>query len=139
MVNGMKRRLRGLGVAGKALSALALFGGLLLGSAALGAAELQTASPESVGFDSERLTRLSTLAADYVDQGKLAGVVTLVNRGGKIVFTDTVGHRAINDKAPLKHTDLFRIYSMTKPITAIAAMQLYERGAFHMSLSLIHI
>ena len=45
MVNGMKRRLRGLGVAGKALSALALFGGLLLGSAALGAAELQTATP----------------------------------------------------------------------------------------------
>ena len=133
MVSAMKRWLRVLCFEGRALSAAALFGGLLLGSAALGAAELQTATPESVGIDSERLTRLSTLAADYVEQGKLAGVVTLVNRGGKIVFTDTVGHRAINDKTPLKHTDLFRIYSMTKPITAIAAMQLYERGAFHMS------
>ena len=133
MVSAMKRWLRVLCLEGRALLAVALFGVLLLGSAALGAAELQTATPESAGFDSERLTRLSTLAADYVDQGKLAGVVTLVNRGGKIVFTDTVGHRAINDKTPLNHTDLFRIYSMTKPITAIAAMQLYERGAFHMS------
>jgi len=109
MVNVMKRRLRGLGALGRALSAVALFGGLLFGSAAHGAAELQTATPESVGFDGERLARLSTLASDYVNQGKLAGVVTLVNRGGKMVFTDTVGHRAINDKTPLKHTDLFRI------------------------------
>ena len=133
MVSAMRRWLRVLGLEGRVLSSVALFGWLLLGSSAPRAAELQTATPESAGFDSERLTRLSTLAADYVDQGKIAGVVTLVNRGGKIVFTDTVGHRAINDKAPLKLTDLFRIYSMTKPITAIAAMQLYERGAFHMS------
>ena len=58
MVSVRKRRLRGLGVAGKTLSVVALFGGLLLGSAALGAAELQTATPEAVSFDSERLTRL---------------------------------------------------------------------------------
>ena len=83
MVSAMKRWLRVLCFEGRALLAVALFGGLLLGSAALGAAELQTATPESAGFDSERLTRLSTLAADYVDQGNLAGVVTLVNRGGK--------------------------------------------------------
>ena len=68
-----------------------------------------------------------------MDQGKLAGWLHWSTGAEKIVFNDTVGHQAINDKTPLKLTDLFRIYSMTKPITAIAAMQLYERGAFHMS------
>ena len=56
-----------------------------------------------------------------------------LSTGWKNYSTNAVGHRAINDKTPLKGTDLFRIYSMTKPVTAIAAMQLYERGAFHMS------
>ena len=111
---------------------LAIFSSLL-GSAALSESELPNATPESMGVDSQRLMRLSILANDYVAKGKVAGVVTLVNRGGKIIFTNAVGHRAINDKTPLKGTDLFRIYSMTKPVTAIAAMQLYERGAFHMA------
>ena len=116
----------------KLLVSLAIFSSLL-GSAALSESELPNATPESMGVDSQRLMRLSILANDYVAKGKVAGVVTLVNRGGKIIFTNAVGHRAINDKTPLKGTDLFRIYSMTKPVTAIAAMQLYERGAFHMS------
>lgn len=98
-----------------------------------GAEELPTANPESVGVSAERLARLHELASRYVDEGKLAGIVTVVNRGGKVIFEDTVGSRSIADKTPLKSSDLFRIYSMTKPITAVAAMQLYEQGHFHMS------
>ena len=95
--------------------------------------ELPTASPEVEGVSTDRLARLHTLAEQYVNQGKVAGIVTLVNRGGQLIFKDTVGSRSISDKTPLKESDLFRIYSMTKPITAVAAMQLYEQGHFHMN------
>ena len=109
-----------------ALVALALF------TVTAGAAELPTAAPESVGMSSERLQRITEQTQAYVDAGKLAGVLTMVARNGQVVHTSTVGQRGAEDDRPLTEDALFRIYSMTKPITAVAAMILYEEGKFHL-------
>ena len=68
----------------------------------------------------------------YVDAGKLPGMLTLVARGGKIVFLDVYGDRDVQRRRPLSEDTLFRIYSMTKPITSVAVMQLYEDGRFQL-------
>ena len=94
---------------------------------------LPEVKPERAGFSSERLQRITAMTQSYVDAGKLAGVITMVARNGKIVHFEAVGQRGVEDTTPLAKDDLFRIYSMTKPITAVAAMQLYEQGRFHLS------
>ena len=105
---------------------------LVMGSTAW-AKDLPSVRPEREGFSSERLDRITEITQAYVDEGKLAGVITMVSRRGKIVHFEAVGKRGANDDTPLQKDDLFRIYSMTKPITAVAAMQLYEQGKFHLS------
>ncbi|MGI9323254.1 MAG: serine hydrolase domain-containing protein [Pseudomonadales bacterium] len=94
---------------------------------------LPRTSPEKVGMSSERLERITTKIQEYVDTEKFPGVLTMVNRGGKIVHVAVAGNRGLNDNRRLRTDDLFRIYSMTKPITAVAAMQLYEQGKFQLS------
>ena len=94
---------------------------------------LPTVEPESVGMSAERLARIDDLTRRYVDDGQLAGVVTLVARHGKVVYFDAVGKADLEKRTPMAHDTLFRIYSMTKPITAVAAMMLYEEGAFRLS------
>ena len=96
-------------------------------------ADLVAAAPEEVGMSAERLDRITAMSQRYVDEGKLAGVVTMVARGGKIVHFEAVGQRGADDSAALAKDDLFRIFSMSKPITAVAAMMLYEEGKFHLS------
>tara|TARA_B100002019_G_scaffold289841_1_gene306297 strand:+ start:109 stop:1407 length:1299 start_codon:yes stop_codon:yes gene_type:complete len=91
-----------------------------------------TSTPERMGMSSERLDRVTDISRGYVEEGKLAGAITMINRGGKIVHFEVVGNRGADDPRPLEKDDLFRIYSMTKPITAVAAMQLYEQGEFYM-------
>jgi CubicO group peptidase (beta-lactamase class C family) len=88
---------------------------------------------EREGFSTERLQRITDVTQSYVDEGKLAGIITMVARHGKIVHFEAVGQRGAADATPLQKDDLFRIYSMTKPITAAAAMQLYEQGKFNLS------
>lgn len=104
---------------------------MLVGEQAL-AAELIRVTPEQQGMSSERLRRLDDLAAQYVADGQVAGLQMQVNRGGEVVYSSSVGHRSIDKQQALKSDDLFRIYSMTKPITAVAVMQLYEAGHFHL-------
>jgi CubicO group peptidase (beta-lactamase class C family) len=107
---------------------------LLLGAeVSVSAKDLPSVKPERMGFSSERLARISDLTQRYVDEGKFAGVITMVARKGKIVHFEAVGNRGAEDPTPLRKDDLFRIYSMTKPITAAAAMQLYEQGLFHLN------
>lgn len=96
-------------------------------------ADLVAAAPAEAGMSAERLDRITAMSQRYVDAGQLAGVVTLVARDGKIVHFEAVGQRGVDDPTPLGKDDLFRIYSMSKPITAVAAMMLYEEGRFHMS------
>lgn len=96
------------------------------------AAEIPTASPESVGVSSERLRRVTEVGQSMVDTGQVAGIITQISRYGKIIHTDVIGVRGIHDPRPLEEDALFRIYSMTKPVTAVAAMMLYEEGKFHL-------
>ena len=85
-----------------------------------------------VGFDAERLQRIDRHFAAYVDDGRLPGWLCLVSRGGQIVHLSTYGRRDIEAGAPVEVDTIFRIYSMTKPITSVAAMMLYEEGAFEL-------
>lgn len=94
---------------------------------------LPNTKPERVGVSSERLQRLSELHQRYVDEGKVAGIITMVARNGKVVYLEAAGNKGLDDPRPLQKDDLFRIYSMTKPITVTALMQLYEQGKFHLS------
>ena len=84
--------------------------------------------PSDGGFDSTRLKRLGTHLRRYVDDGHLPGTNVLVSRGGKVVYHDVYGHRDVERSLPVENDTLYRIYSMTKPITSIALMQLYEKG-----------
>ena len=111
--------------------------GVLIGALGLMNASLAKPLPETkaerVGMSSDRLERITQMTQQYVDEGKLAGVITMVARDGKLVHFEAVGNKGADDPRPLEKDDLFRIYSMTKPITATAAMQLYEQGKFHMN------
>ena len=83
-----------------------------------------------VGFDAGRLARIDRHFARYVDDGRLPGWLVLVSRRGRIVHLATCGRRDLEAGLPVEPGTRFRIYSMTKPVTAVAAMQLYEQGAF---------
>lgn len=106
---------------------------MLLSATAVLAGDLQTTAPGKAGMSAARLDRLSELNRSYVRDGKLAGVITLVARHGKIVHLDVEGTYGANDPTPLEEDTLFRIYSMTKPVTAVALMTLYEEGAFRLN------
>jgi CubicO group peptidase (beta-lactamase class C family) len=84
--------------------------------------------PESVGFSSERLERLHKLIQDEVDKKQLAGAVTILARHGKVVDYRTYGERDLASGAPMTKDVIFRDYSMTKPVTGVAMMILYEEG-----------
>jgi CubicO group peptidase (beta-lactamase class C family) len=83
-----------------------------------------------VGFDAARLARIDRHFAGYVEDGRLPGWLVLVSRRGRIVHLATCGRRDLEADLPVELDTRFRIYSMTKPVTAVAAMQLYEQGAF---------
>src|ERR1700691_2728334 len=89
-------------------------------------AEVSVVKPETVGFSSERLERLHALIQQEVDQKQLAGAVTLLARHGKVVDYRTYGYRDIASGAPMTKDVIFRDYSMTKPVTGVAMMILYE-------------
>jgi CubicO group peptidase (beta-lactamase class C family) len=98
-----------------------------------GARDLPTAKAESVGMSTERLARLDEGMKSLVDQGRLAGVVTMVSRHGKVVAFDTAGKRDIASNAPMQRDSIFRIYSMSKPITGVAMMMLFEDGKWQLN------
>ncbi len=98
-----------------------------------GAKPFERSAPEQQGMSSIQLQRLSQLASKYVGEGRVPGMVNLVMRNGDIVHFEAVGNRGVDDNTPMRLNDLFRIYSMTKPITSVAAMQLYEQGKFQLS------
>jgi CubicO group peptidase (beta-lactamase class C family) len=84
--------------------------------------------PETVGFSSERLERLHALMQETVDKKELAGAVTLLARHGKIIDYQAYGVRDLASGAPMTKDTIFRDYSMTKPVTGVAMMILYEQG-----------
>jgi CubicO group peptidase (beta-lactamase class C family) len=117
----------------RVLSVLA--GAALCTAAALAATthELPQAKPESVGMSSERLARLGSGMKDLVDQGRLSGVVTMVARHGKVIEFEATGKGDLEANAPMQKDSIFRIYSMSKPITGVAMMMLFEEGKWQLS------
>jgi CubicO group peptidase (beta-lactamase class C family) len=89
-------------------------------------------SPEEVGFDPDRLDRIDRHFGAYVDDGRLAGWLAVVARHGQVAYVASRGHRDRESAAPVERDTLWRIYSMSKPITSVAAMMLYEQGAFEL-------
>jgi CubicO group peptidase (beta-lactamase class C family) len=98
----------------------------------LHAAELPFVRPEKVGFSSERLEKISEFTQREIDAGHLVGTVTLVARHGKIVHYAASGRYGLDNDKPMDKDALFRIYSMSKPITTVAMMILYEEGKFEL-------
>jgi CubicO group peptidase (beta-lactamase class C family) len=84
-------------------------------------------------MDSQRLNRVKEAMQDLVDQGLLAGAVTMAARDNKVMHFESVGYRDKDAEAAMTNDALFRIYSMTKPITGVALMTLYEEGKFKLS------
>jgi CubicO group peptidase (beta-lactamase class C family) len=89
--------------------------------------------PTEAGMDPARLTRIDDYLTQYVDDGRVPGWQLVLTRRGKVVHESTAGMRHRENGTPIGTDSLFRIYSMTKPITSVAAMMLYERGAFQLS------
>ena len=96
-------------------------------------AALEMTEPEEVGMDSERLNRVIEAMEAYVDDGLLAGVVTMAARDNKLVHYESVGYRDLETEAPMTNDTIFRIYSMSKPVTGVALMILYEEGKFRLA------
>lgn len=91
------------------------------------------AEPESVGMSSERLARLDRHFQRYIDDGRLAGWQIVAARHGKVVHHSLSGRRDIAAGLPVEADTIWRIFSMTKPVTAVLALQLWEEGAFELN------
>ncbi len=89
---------------------------------------LPVADPASVGMDPEALDRIKPTLQGFVDEKKIPGAVVAVARRGKLVWLDSVGFQDIDAETPMQTDTVFRIYSMTKPVTSVAAMILVEQG-----------
>src|ERR1043165_9079150 len=91
---------------------------------------IELVAPESVGITSERLAAIDAAMRAYIDQGKFAGISTLIACKGKVIHFGCYGKLDINAGTPVQQDSLFRIYSLTKPIISVAALLLYEDGLF---------
>jgi CubicO group peptidase (beta-lactamase class C family) len=100
---------------------------------AAAAQQLPTASPESVGISTERLQRLHRGMQGFVDRREVAGIVTLVAREGKIVDVHASGFQTVENRVPMRPDTIFRIASMTKPVTSVGIMMLYEDGKLQLT------
>ena len=98
----------------------------------LQAAEVNIVEPEAVGLSTDRLSKVTEFVEREIADGNLVGTVTLVARHGQVVLFEAAGRYGLEDNRPIETDALFRIFSMTKPITTVAAMILYEEGAFHL-------
>lgn len=107
-----------------------LFLGLLGSTNAIRTQELPSVKPESVGLSTDRLERIGTAVQHDIDEKRIAGAVTLVMRHGQVAWFKAQGMSDIESGKPMRQDSIFRICSMTKPITSVAVMMLYEEGKF---------
>ena len=94
----------------------------------LSAQDIQRATPEEAGFSSAGVQALADGMRAAVDEGNLAGIVSALLRDGKLVHMDAYGYQDVENQIPASEDTLFRIYSMTKPVTGVALMMLVEEG-----------
>ena len=116
--------------AGRSRSRIHILLGFLLVSCFLSAQDLSPAKPESVGLSSERLERIGATVQRNIDDKRIAGAVTLVARRGHVAWFKAQGMMDREAAKPMRTDAMFRICSMTKPITSVAVMMLYEEGRF---------
>ena len=107
-----------------------MFAWVLILAATAAAQELPTSKPESVGLSSERLERISKTVQKDIDDKRIPGAVTLVMRHGQIAWFKAQGMQDREAAKPMRPDSIFRICSMSKPITSVAVMMLYEEGRF---------
>ncbi len=104
----------------------------LLATAPAAARDLPTARPESVGMSSERLARIAPAMQRYIDAELVPGTITAIARRGRLVHLEVQGAMDAAEKQPMARDTVFRIASMTKPITSVALMMLWEEGRFQL-------
>ena len=112
------------------LTAIAL--AIVVFGAPASAQGLPTATPESVGLSSAQLDRVTAGLQGHIDQGHIAGVVAAVVRDGRLVYMEALGQADIEAARPMPKDAIFRLYSMTRSMTSLAAMILWEEGAFQL-------
>ena len=93
---------------------------------------LDTESPDKLGMSNARLQRVSDWLQNQTSGGRLAGASVLIGRRGKVAFFESAGHADREQQRKFARDSIVRIFSMTKPITTVAAMMLYERGLFQL-------
>ena len=94
---------------------------------------LPDAPPETAGFSAERLRRLHTRLQTMIDDGHFSGFVTLIARNGRVIDVKTLGHRDREAALPMERDTIFRIYSMSKIVTSVAALMLVEEGRLRLN------
>lgn len=94
---------------------------------------LPRATPEAAGMSSDRLQAVAAVLRQYVADGRIAGAVAGVARRGKVVYLESIGLRNRESKTPMTEASLFRVYSMTKAVTAVAVMMLVEGGTLRLA------
>lgn len=99
---------------------------------------LPRAVPEDVGMSAARLKRITPVIQQWVDKGKIPGALTMIAREGRLVHFEKFGMQDVASAKPIEFDSIFRIYSMTKPITSIAVMMLYEEGHFQLNAPVSH-
>jgi|TARA_B110000459_G_scaffold203096_1_gene258236 CubicO group peptidase (beta-lactamase class C family) len=99
----------------------------------INAQSLNFADPESAGLSTAGLEKVTQRLQRHIDDGDISGVVATVIRDGKIVYSEALGQRDIEKSLPMTDDTLFRIYSMTREITSVAVLQLYEQGKFKLN------
>jgi CubicO group peptidase (beta-lactamase class C family) len=101
---------------------------ILLTAGTAAGQNLPTSPPEEVGLSAERLSRLDRVMREYVDEGKVAGLVTLVIRSGRVAHFESFGHLDREKRTPMPKDAVFRIASQSKAVTTVAVMILQEEG-----------
>ena len=92
----------------------------------------KSVTPDSVGLSGDTLQLATKKMQEYIDNGKLAGISALVYKNGETVYRENFGYANLNEKKPMGDSTIFRIFSMTKPITAVALMTLFDEGKFQL-------
>jgi CubicO group peptidase (beta-lactamase class C family) len=105
---------------------------LLAIPSSVSARDLPTSRPESVGMSSERLERIGPAMQRYIDAGLVPGTITAIMRKGKLVHLQIQGEMDVDAGQAMRRDAVFRIASMTKPITSVALMMLWEEGHFQL-------
>jgi CubicO group peptidase (beta-lactamase class C family) len=106
---------------------------VMLWSFPLLATDLPSAKPEDVGLSTERLARIDRAIEASISQRRIAGAVAIIARHGKVAYHKAFGMADIEARRPMRTDDMFRLYSMTKPVISVALLTLYEEGKFQLT------